>query len=225
MAGRALPGRRLSGAPGGWARGSLGPSRHSWGSRPTGGKFSTRPPGPPSASHSIPPAGWRWPRWTGRRSPWGVWDWPYHRQSRGDLRQGRSTPGDQGHLRFVPGQEVADFPGIFLPVPRRSAGLGTTLGVEALEVGRAVVDVGHGGGDGVVAGHLGDGPVHLLGHRTVGRMALGTRAQLDQVHRLPGVHLQHVADAEGQGHRVGGLGGKSRRSRRTGRAERSIDSA
>jgi len=45
------------GGEGGRAQGSLGPSRHSWCACPTGGKFSTRTPGPPSASHSIPPAG------------------------------------------------------------------------------------------------------------------------------------------------------------------------
>src|SRR6185437_15252612 len=58
-AGAGRPGRRgWTAGPaglGGRARGSLGPSRHSSGICRTGGKFSTRPPGPGSTSHNIPP--------------------------------------------------------------------------------------------------------------------------------------------------------------------------
>ena len=60
---------------------------------------------------------------------------------------------------------------------RRSAqlapGLRPSLGVEALEAGLGrVVDEAHRLGDGVVAGLVGDEPVHLLAHDPVGRVAL-----------------------------------------------------
>ena len=77
--------------------------------------------------------------------------------------------------------EVQAFADRLVVVRRRAAWparqallLGPALGVEALEAGLgAVVDVAHHLGHGVVAGLLGDEPVHLLGHPPVGRVALG----------------------------------------------------
>ena len=76
--------------------------------------------------------------------------------------------------------------------------LGGALGVETLEVDVGVVDVAHQLGDGPVAGLLGDEPVHVLDDLAVLGMALRPAAQLDEVHRLAGVHLHDVADAEGE---------------------------
>ena len=69
-----------------------------------------------------------------------------------------------------------------------------------------MVHVGHRRGDGVVTRCLVDGPMKLLGNSSVGRMALGAGSELDDVHGLTGVHLEHEADPEGQGHGVGRLG-------------------
>ena len=44
--------------------------------------------------------------------------------------------------------------------------------------------------------------VHLVRHGAVGRMALPARAQLDQLHRLTGVEVEHVADAVAEAQRV-----------------------
>src|SRR5439155_19609909 len=59
---------------------------------------------------------------------------------------------------------------------------------------------GHRGGDARM--DLGDRAVHLAGDRPVRRMALAAGAELDQVKRLPGVELEHVADAESEAERV-----------------------
>jgi len=64
-----------------------------------------------------------------------------------------------------------------------------------------VVDVLHRRGDAGVDG--GDLFMHRLGDGAVGRVALAAGAQLDQVHRLAGVQVEHVADAEGEAERVG----------------------
>ena len=67
------------------------------------------------------------------------------------------------------------------------------------------VDVRHRRGDGGVA--LGDQRVHLVGDRAVGRVALAAGAQLDQVHRLARVEVEHVADPVAEAERVGRGGG------------------
>ncbi len=90
----------------------------------------------------------------------------------------------------------------------QAAGFGAALGVEALEAGLGrVVDVAHHLGHGVVAGLLGDEPVHLLGDGPVGGVALRGAAQLDQVHRRPGVEIEDEPDLVGQAHGVAGLTG------------------
>src|SRR3546814_3012387 len=59
-----------------------------------------------------------------------------------------------------------------LPISGLAAGLGAALGVEALERRlRGVVDEAHGLGDGVVAGLVGDEPVHLLADDAIGGVA------------------------------------------------------
>ena len=50
----------------------------------------------------------------------------------------------------------------------------------------------------------GDPFVHRLGDGAVGGVALAAGAQLDQVHRLAGVEVEDVADAEGEAERVRG---------------------
>ena len=50
--------------------------------------------------------------------------------------------------------------------------------------------------------HLADQPVHLLRDATVGGMPLWRRSKLDQVHRLPRVHLHHEPDPVRHGHGV-----------------------
>src|SRR3954454_14468877 len=82
------------------------------------------------------------------------------------------------------------------------AALRAHLGEDALEARLgARVDVRHRGGDGGVGGR--DLRVHLLRDRAVARVALAPRAQLDRVHRLAGVHVEDVADAEAEAERVG----------------------
>ena len=49
----------------------------------------------------------------------------------------------------------------------------------------------------------GDLRVHLVRDRAVARVALAPGAQLDQVHRLARVEVEHVADAEAEAERVG----------------------
>ena len=67
-------------------------------------------------------------------------------------------------------------------------------------------------------GGLGDLAVHLAGHGPVGLVALRLAAQLDQVHRLAGVHGHREADAVGQRDGVGGRGrGAPAPARRGGR--------
>ena len=66
----------------------------------------------------------------------------------------------------------------------RTPALRPPLGLEAFEVRRAVVDEGHRLGERPVPRDLGDRPVHLLCDPPVRRVALGPRAQLDEVHRL-----------------------------------------
>ena len=51
--------------------------------------------------------------------------------------------------------------------------------------------------------------VHRLGDGAVGGVALAARAQLDQVHRLAGVEVEHVADPVGEAERVGRLLGEA----------------
>ena len=57
----------------------------------------------------------------------------------------------------------------------RPATLGPALGFEALEVGRSMVDEGHRLGKRPVPGDLGDGPVHLLRHPSIGGVTLRAR--------------------------------------------------
>ena len=64
----------------------------------------------------------------------------------------------------------------------RPSTLGPTLGFEALEVGRPVVDEGHRLGQGAVSRHLGDRPVHLLRHPSIGGVALRPGAQRFQAY-------------------------------------------
>ena len=48
-----------------------------------------------------------------------------------------------------------------------------------------------------------DALVHRLGHRPVGGMTLPAGSELADVHRLAGVHVEHVTDPEPQAERVG----------------------
>ena len=103
---------------------------------------------------------------------------------------------------------------------RRSASRRSSDGSER------VVDVAHHLGHGVVAGLLGDEAVHLLGHDPVGGVALGRRAQLDEVHRLPGVQVEHEAHLVGEAHGVAGLlPGTARARSSCSAAERSMASS
>src|SRR5581483_3637471 len=96
----------------------------------------------------------------------------------------------------------------FLTFGRRPAGLRQALGAEPAQVVVALVDEAHGLGQPVVAGLVADEPPHLLAHGPVGGVPLGRRPQLEDVHRLPGVHLHGEADAVGERHGVGGLEGE-----------------
>src|SRR4051812_25923376 len=108
--------------------------------------------------------------------------------------------------------------------PFAAASLGPHLGEDAFEPRlRLVVDVGHRGGDGGV--DVGDQPVHLVGDRAIRRMPLAPGAQLDELHRLARVEVEHVAQAvaEAQGVRrlaLAPLAGEPlpRRARRLERA-------
>ena len=85
------------------------------------------------------------------------------------------------------------------PGPAR---LERALGVQALELDLGVIGELHRGGDGAVAGLLGDQRVHPLADAAVGGMPLRRRAQLDDVHRLARVHVHVEAHAVGHRHRV-----------------------
>ena len=56
---------------------------------------------------------------------------------------------------------------------------------------------------------LGDRAPHLLRDRSVRRMALAARAELDQVQRLARIELEHVADAIGEAERIRRLLGEA----------------
>lgn len=56
---------------------------------------------------------------------------------------------------------------------------------------------------------LRDLTMHLLGDGAVGGMALAAGAQLDDVHRLAGVEVEHVADPVGEAERVRRLRGQA----------------
>src|SRR5688500_7322253 len=85
--------------------------------------------------------------------------------------------------------------------PRGLLRVRADLGEDPLEarLGVAVHERHRRGHCGVHARDLG---VERVGHRAVGRMALAARAQLDQVHRLARVHVEHVAEAVAQRERV-----------------------
>ena len=55
---------------------------------------------------------------------------------------------------------------------------------------------------------LGDQRVHLVGDGAVGRVALAAGAQLDEVHRLARVEVEHVADPVAEAERVWRRGGE-----------------
>jgi hypothetical protein len=73
--------------------------------------------------------------------------------------------------------------------------LGAALGLQALEVHVAAVDVRHRPRDRAVPRRGLDELVHRVRHAPVGRVALRARAELDQVHRLARAHLHDEADA------------------------------
>src|SRR3954454_7477894 len=75
------------------------------------------------------------------------------------------------------------------------------LGQDALQARLGlVVDVGHRRRHGGV--DVSDEPVLLARHRAVARMALAPGPQLDELPRLAGVEVEHVADAIAQAQRV-----------------------
>ena len=80
--------------------------------------------------------------------------------------------------------------------------LDSSLGLEPFQVRHGVIDECHGVREYPVAGLLGYQPVHLLGDAAVDRVALRPASELDQVHRLAGVHVEHVAQAVGERERV-----------------------
>src|SRR5215210_3855243 len=83
------------------------------------------------------------------------------------------------------------------PAPRMTP----DLSENALEARLGLaVDVGHSRRDARV--HARDLGVELTRDRAVARMALAPGAQLDQMHRLAGVQVEHVADAVGEAQRV-----------------------
>src|SRR5215216_4564689 len=71
-----------------------------------------------------------------------------------------------------------------------------------------IVDVRHRGRDGRVL--LRDQRVHPLRDGAVRGVTLAAGAQLDQVHRLAGVEVEHVADPVAQAERVRRRGGEPR---------------
>ena len=84
--------------------------------------------------------------------------------------------------------------------------LGTTFGIEPSQFGlAAVIDVRHHLGDGAVPSLLGDQAGHALRDGSVGGVPLRRAAELDEVHRLPGVHVHHESELVGQRHGVGGF--------------------
>ena len=89
-----------------------------------------------------------------------------------------------------------------LGAERSYRGRDAHLGEHALQAGLGrLVDVDHRGADrGVDLGDLG---VHLPGDRAVARVPLAPRSELDELHRLAGVEVEHVADAVAEAQRVG----------------------
>ena len=71
----------------------------------------------------------------------------------------------------------------------------------------------------------GDPLVHRLGDGAVGRVALAAGAQLDQVHRLAGVQVEHVADPVAEAERVGRGVVQARRPSSRSNSAREISSA
>src|SRR6187200_249887 len=78
------------------------------------------------------------------------------------------------------------------------------LAQDALEPGlRLNVDVGHRRGHRGV--DLADEPVHLVRDSAVAGVPFAPRAQLDELHRLPRVEIEHVPNAEGEAQGVARL--------------------
>src|SRR3984957_3028734 len=164
--------------------------------------FSTRPPGPTTASHSTsPPAAVQRRFSASAASSGGSGTAPYIRQIKGGVvKKWKGVP-----TRENDGSSWSMRCRFFRPPALRPA-----LELQALEIGRSVVHERHRLGQGAVAGHLGDRPVHLLRHPSVRRVALGTRAQLYEMHGLARIELHDVADAMCECHDVGRLFGKVR---------------
>ena len=171
--------------------------------------FSTRSPGPPSASHSIPPSSC-----TVRSKPFGT--------SRGATGTGRTIghphrwssndihPALPGCLGNLPGQGIAGFPTVDIEFRRPSARRSECRRSRSWDP-KSTCDMAS--ANKPVAGLVGDEAVHLVGHPAVARMTLRTGAELDEVHRLAGVHLHGVPDPVGQGDGVGRLHRERRRQR------------
>ena len=161
--------------------------------------FSTRPPGPTTASHRHPPllhqlfaAGSFGASGLGRTL----------RKSGVVSSREFEPPRHQGQRRLVPGQCVADFSD-----RRRSARRSDS------RRSRSVAPWSTKDMASAMArwpGDLGDGAVHLLCHPPVGRVALRPGAQFDEVHGLAGVEMHDVTDAMSQRDRVRRLFGKVR---------------
>ncbi len=93
----------------------------------------------------------------------------------------------------------------FCSAPQRASGLGPPLPLEPLEIAPAVVDVHHRVGHGAVTRLFGDRSKHLLRDAAIRGVALGARAQLDQMQRLARVHLHDAAHPVRERDRVAGL--------------------
>src|SRR5262245_25443630 len=101
---------------------------------------------------------------TNRSSCFFGWPINYHRDGRG-RQAGRGWEFSGGAAAAGGGRADS----------RAPASLGRALRLQALERNLRVVGKRHRGGERVVAGALGDEPVHRLTDATVGRMALGRR--------------------------------------------------
>ena len=128
--------------------------------------FSTRSPGPPSASHSIPPSSRTVRSRSSRCVSRGDWDWANDRP-RGTV--GRQMIFTASHLGVCATSQVSGLRDFLLRTSNFACPPHGAPTSQPFEVLGAEVDVRHGLGQQPVPGLLGDEPVHLLGHPAVAR--------------------------------------------------------
>ena len=147
------------------------------------------------------------PRWSRSRS------WPPPRRSSSGSSRARCWTSPRTPAARSASAPVGELAIYVRGVPRiaqvqrwraASTPVAAHLALEALEAPLGLaVDERHRRRDRRV--HRGDPVEHLERDGAVARVALAARAQLDQVHRLAGVEVEHVADPVGERHRVGRL--------------------